>query len=87
MTTASKGSPEPGQSRISPFTNETLWRTDDSAPSRAAPALPSISIEESTPTISALGRATASVKVTRPEPHASSSTRRERTRASKRAKN
>src|SRR5262249_59942109 len=48
MTTASNGSPEPGQSRMSPFTNEIRWRTDDAAPLRASAALPSISIEEST---------------------------------------
>ena len=86
MSTASKASPEPGQSRISPFRNDTRWRTDDSATSRAVAALPSISIDESTPVISAVGRAAASVRVTRPEPHASSSTRRGRTRATRRAK-
>ena len=49
-------------------------------------ALPSISLDESTATISAKGRAAASVKVTRPDPQAISNTRPGRTRASSRAK-
>ena len=71
---------------MSPSMNDTRSRTVGSAASCATAARPSMSIDESTPTISAVGRAAASVNVTRPDPQASSSTRRGRTRASRRAK-
>jgi hypothetical protein len=87
ITTASNASPVPGQSRMSPSTSDTRSRTGGSTVSRICAARPSISIDESTPTIRALGRAAANVNATRPEPQAISSTRRGRTRASSRAKN